>query len=52
MKMKSLVIGNYHVSVKKNQILHTPPITLEEGSVLMCVLTVNVSRPRKNMIAI
>ena len=27
--MKLLVIGNQHVSVKLDQVLHTPPITLE-----------------------
>jgi len=43
---------NYYVSVKKNQILHTPPITLEEGLVLMCVFTWMINRPRKDIIAI
>jgi hypothetical protein len=33
MKMKSLVIVNQHVTVKTNQVLHTPPITLEKGFV-------------------
>lgn len=30
MKVKSLVIVNEDVTVKINQILHTPPITLEK----------------------
>jgi hypothetical protein len=34
-KAKSLVIVNQHVTVKKNQTLHTPPITPVEGLIAM-----------------